>query len=54
MIMFIDIFYCLFQMFKRLYLRFVIKDITFGYCLNLTFKNENEYYGLREMSLGIV
>jgi hypothetical protein len=23
----------------------------FGYCLNLTFKDENIYYGLRKMSL---
>jgi len=30
----------------------VINDITFGYRLNLTFKDENQYYGLRKMSLG--
>jgi hypothetical protein len=23
----------------------------FGYCLNLTFKDENQYYSLRKMSL---
>jgi len=26
----------------------------FGYCLNLTFKDENQYYGVRKMSLGNV
>jgi hypothetical protein len=30
---------------------FMMKDITFGYCLNLTFKDEYEYYGLRKMSV---
>jgi hypothetical protein len=31
-----------------------MKDINFGYCLNLTFKDDNQYYGLRKMSLGNV
>jgi len=30
----------------------VIKDITFEYCLNFKFKDENQYYGLIKMSLG--
>jgi hypothetical protein len=30
---------------------YVIEDITFGYCLNLTFKDKNQYYGLRKMTL---
>jgi hypothetical protein len=38
----------------RLYLRFVIMGISFGYCLNLTFKDKNQYYGFRKMSLGNV
>jgi len=36
----------------RLYLRFMFKDFIFGYFLNLTFKNEYQYYGLLKMSLG--
>jgi hypothetical protein len=27
-------------------------DITLGYCLKLTFKDENQYYGLRTIFLG--
>jgi len=30
------------------------KDITFGYRLNLSFKDENHYYGLIKISLGKV
>jgi len=30
----------------------VINDITFAYYLNITFKDEDEYYGLRKISLG--
>jgi hypothetical protein len=33
---------------------FVIKDISFGYCFNLTFMDENKYYGIRKMSPAIV
>jgi hypothetical protein len=29
-----------------------MKDISFGYGLNLTFKYDNQYYGLRKLSLG--
>jgi hypothetical protein len=30
----------------------MFKDFIFGYFLNLTFKNEYQYYGLLKMSLG--
>jgi hypothetical protein len=39
---------------QRLYLTFVNKDITFGYCLNLTFVDVSQYYGLIKMSPGWV
>jgi hypothetical protein len=32
----------------------MIKDISFGYYLNLMFIDENQYYGLRNISLGNV
>jgi hypothetical protein len=32
----------------------MIKDITFGYGLNLTYMDENHYYGLRKIPLGKV
>jgi hypothetical protein len=32
----------------------MIKHINFGYSLNLTFKGENQYYGIRKMSPGNV
>jgi len=35
----------------RLYLSPVIKDITFGYCLNLPVNDENQYYGLKNGSI---
>jgi len=38
----------------RLYLRFVIKHITFAYRLNLSFKDENQYHAFRKLSLGNV
>jgi len=49
--MFIGIYYCLKEMFNDL-LKVQIKDITFGYCLNLTFKDEYQNFDLRKMSLG--
>jgi hypothetical protein len=36
--------------FYHLYLRIVIKDTLFVYCFNLTFKDINKYYGLKNIS----
>jgi len=51
--MFFGTFYCLKQMFNAFF-KIVIKDITFVYCLNLKFKDEDQYFGLIKMSMGNV